>query len=162
MEKILIAYYSKTGSTKNTGEYIKNALTTNYFVDLRDINTIKDLSEYSKIILGAPINGMQIAPQMKNFIEKNHENLRMIPTYFFAMTYAYNNGRNFVRKSINKEIKNITLPLQSKTYIIGGVADKPMPKFLSFVFGLKENEPLDNRNFNKIDELIEDIKSHTN
>lgn len=159
MEKILIAYYSKTGSTKNTGEYIQNALIDKYSVDLKEINTIKELDQYSKVILGAPINGMQVVPQMKNFIDKHHENLRMIPTYFYAMTYAYNNGRNFVRKSINKEIKNITLPIQSKTYIIGGVADKPMPKFLSFLFGIKENEPLDNRNFDKINELINQVKT---
>ena len=159
MEKVLIAYYSKTGSTKDTGEYIKKTLEKDYIVDIKEINAIKDFQGYSKIILGAPINGMQIVPQMKNFIEKHHESLRMIPNYFYALTYAYNHGRKFVKKGIDKDLKNLTSPIQSKVFVIGGVADKPMPKPMAFIFGLKSDEPLDNRDFSVVDKLIENIKN---
>lgn len=159
MEKILIGYYSKTGSTKSTAEYIKNALNSDYLIDIKEIQSIKTLDGYSKVILGAPINGMQIVPQMKNFIEKHHESLRMIPNYFYALTYAYNHGRKFVKKGIDKDLKNITSPIQSKVFVIGGVADKPMPKPMAFIFGLKSDEPLDNRDFSVVDKLIENIKS---
>lgn len=158
MEKVLIVYSTKTGSTKNTGEYIKTQLEKTFIVDLKSVDEVIDLNNYSKVILGSPINGMKIIPEMRSFIEKNQNVLKTIPNYFFVMTYSYNHGRNFVKKLINKDLKNLTQSINSNIYVVGGVADKPMPTALAFIFGLKKDEPLDNRAFLVVDRLIADIR----
>ncbi len=159
MRKILIVYFTKTGSTKGTGNYIKSKLDERFSIEVKDIKEVKSLEGYSKIILGAPINGMKIVPEMRNFIEKNHNVFLNTPTYFYIMTYAYNNGRPFFRMLMERDVNKIIRGLNISPYFIGGVSDKPMPSFAKFIFGLPKDEPLDNRDFTRLEDLVENVSN---
>lgn len=160
MKKILIVYFTKTGSTKKTGNYIIEKLKDRFSLDILDIKEVISLEGYSKIILGAPINGMKIVPQMKEFIEKNKTTFLNTPTYFYILSYAYNNGRPFFRKLMERDINKLIGGLHISHYFIGGVSDKPMPAIARFILGLSSKEPLDNRDFNRLDDLVENIRNN--
>jgi len=159
MKKVLIAYYTKTNTTKEYAEYIKEKIQSeNTIVDMLKIEEIQNLNEYDLVVIGAPINGMMWKEEATNFVKENKEILTKLPTFYFFVTYIYENGRKMWKKmiesSINK-VNKIVTPVSS--YKFGGRLETRMPKFIEYMFGVK-NQPLNIMNFKKADEFIEEIK----
>ena len=73
MAKILIAYYSRTGHTKNMAEVIGEAAgrVRGAFVEVRDIKalTAKDLLKYDAIVLGSPTYYGSMAAEVKKLLD---------------------------------------------------------------------------------------------
>lgn len=148
MKKVLITYYTKTGTTKITAKKIKEVLSKDINeVEMMNIDEVASLDYYDVVIIGTPINGMQPAEKAKKFIADYMTKLREKEVYFFALSYIQPQGRKFWKNRIENSVKEVQNKLQAKdTKIFGGAIDEPMPKFISWVFGIKKDAALDLRN----------------
>ena len=152
MNKLCIAYVTKTNTTKEIAEEIgKIAREKDWTVKVLPLTAVADLSEYDAVLIGAPINGMQWLPPAVEFVEKHQKTLSTIPTAYFLVSYLMNSGamrwRKLIDKSLNKASKLVT-PFKVGKFD-GRVEDEfgTIPRLL---FGLKKNTPLDLRDWNQI------------
>jgi menaquinone-dependent protoporphyrinogen IX oxidase len=81
MQKILITYYSESGSTKEIAEIMSNTI-TNYSVELIEVSKVKHLN-YDGIIIGTPNMYGKPAPSILKFLKMNEDNLLTKQIHFF-------------------------------------------------------------------------------
>jgi|AntRauTorcE11897_2_1112592.scaffolds.fasta_scaffold00019_30 menaquinone-dependent protoporphyrinogen IX oxidase len=148
MKKVLITYYSKTNTTKEYADTIKQVFSEhNFDVTLQDFNNENNLKNYDLVIIGAPINGMKWAENATNFVEKNKEQLKQTQVAYFIVSYFLNVARKPFRKAIYNSLNEVSK--QVEPISIGrflGRVDKPLPKFLHFVLAGRSKSPLDQVN----------------
>jgi menaquinone-dependent protoporphyrinogen oxidase len=159
MKKVLIAYHSDAGSTKEVSYYMQEKMNDQgIVVDVYEFDDVDQIKQYDEIIIGAPVNGMRWHPSTKVFINKYESELSNKKVSYFLLSFMIYEGRNMWRKAIKnafKEASQIVPPF--KTGYFGGVIDEEMPLFARILFGLKKGMPLDQRNYNDIDTFIEEI-----
>lgn len=148
MKKILVTYYTKTGTTKTTAKKIKEALSKDLKeVEIMKIDEVASLDYYDVIILGTPINGMQPAEKAKEFIKTYETALKEKEVYFFVLSYIHSQGRKFWKNRIENSVKAVKSKIEAlDTRIFGGAIEEPMPGFIRWVFGIKKSADLDLRN----------------
>jgi menaquinone-dependent protoporphyrinogen IX oxidase len=145
MKTVLIAYSTKTGTTKHAAEIISGIFNSNGFnVDVKNISDIDSISSYHGIIIGAPINGMMWHPDASKFVERHKNDLKGKPVAYFFMSYLIGVGRSFfnnrIKNSLNKASK-IAKPLCIGMFKGKGEGELPAPA--RFIFGIKGAIPLD-------------------
>ncbi len=159
MSKVLVGYFSKTGSTKEIAERIgANLAKKGVESDVLELEKIKNIENYSSVILGAPINGMKHVPEFIKFIEENKTALDGKVKGLFTVAYIYYDGRSLWRSFINKSIAKIEKLINPKNSIVfAGRIDKKMPAFANLLFGVKSDLPLNLINHAEIDRWCEGI-----
>ncbi len=158
MNKYLIGYVSKTGTTQEIAEKIAAKFMEHEIkVDVLSLENIENTDQYAGIILGSPINAMKLLPELNSFIESN-ENIKKKSVGIFVVSYIFGNGRKIWNNFIQKDINRVKSQLAPKTIaVFGGRLDKKMPGFVNFLFGLSKDLPLDNKNWNHIDEWANEL-----
>jgi len=160
MEKILVTYYSKTGSTKEIAERIgKNLSEKGLENDVIGMTDVKDLENYSKVILGTPIYGMKMSPDFMKFVTENAEGLKDKVLGVFPVAYIYYDGRKFWRKMMNKSIAKIekTMNPEKPTKVFAGRVPEKMPAIMRILFGINKDKPLDMVNLEEVDKWCEEL-----
>ncbi|MBP7433518.1 flavodoxin domain-containing protein [bacterium] len=159
MSKVLIGYFSKTGSTKEIAERIgANLAKKGVESDVLELEKIKNIENYSSVILGAPINGMKHVPEFVKFVEENKTALDGKVAGLFTVAYIYYDGRSLWRSFINKSIAKIEKLINPKNSIVfAGRIDKKMPAFANLLFGIGSDLPNDLINHEEIDKWSEGI-----
>lgn len=156
---VLVLYKTKTGTTKEAAEVIKQVFIDHDFsVEIKELSEVTSMEKYDGVIIGAPINGMQWLPEVTNFVENNKEVLKKKNTACFALSYIINDGRKFWKKRIKRNFQRgsgVVNPMD--TAIFGGKIDKPMPGPARLIFGLSKDNPLDYRNEEIIKEWAEKL-----
>lgn len=72
MKRLLIAYVSHSGSTRETAEFLCKELSAQgQQVDVRPISEISDISEYDRIIAGGLLYRFGWHPEITQFLKKN-------------------------------------------------------------------------------------------
>ena len=162
MKKVLIAYISKTNTTKEIAEHIKIALQTEEVsVDVLSFNEVTNIEDYNAVIVGAPINGMMWLPEATQFVESNKDALNKVPTAYYFVSYLFKDGRKMWRKAIDKSLnKSIAAVKPVAVGKFTGRVEKKFPKFFSWVFGIKKDLPLDLVDFKQADEFVAEFKQH--
>jgi menaquinone-dependent protoporphyrinogen IX oxidase len=147
MSKVLIAYFTKTGTTKSYAEELAAALSTaGHQVDVKQLADIGSLDGYGAAVIGAPINGMQLVPEVVNVINEHRATLRTIKTAVFAVSYMYGQARPLWSRVMEKSIaKAATLAGASSWHVFSGRVSGPLPGPMSFIFGVPKDLPLDRR-----------------
>ncbi len=103
--KTLIAYYSRTGTTKKVAEYLSEKLNCDIeeIVDEKDRSgalgyiiggkdalqknltkikpLTKNVADFDHVIIGTPVWGHRMAPAVRSFIEKNKKNFKIISVF---------------------------------------------------------------------------------
>lgn len=152
MNKILIAYISKTGSTKEISEEIGRVLNEKGFQsDIKDMSEVQSLDNYSAVILGAPINGFRWLPEAEKFISDHKSELSKIPAAYFIVSYLLKAGRASLQKKMRSTLDNakgIVEPVS--TGYFGGRVDSNFPAVFRLMFGVKKGTPLDVRDWDEI------------
>jgi menaquinone-dependent protoporphyrinogen oxidase len=160
MKKVLIAYVSKTNTTREYAEYIKEQLQSEAVqVDVVEVSQVTNLHSYDVAVIGSPINGMMWLPEAVQFVEANKEDLTKLPTFYFFVSYIYESGRKMWKKAIDSSmntVSKIVSPVAVGKF--SGRVEKKFNRFISFLFGLKKDTPLNLVSLQKADELIEKIK----
>ena len=76
-EKILVAYASRTGATKEIAEAIGKTLADGGAdVEIRSMTEIKDLSPYSAVVAGSAIRGSKWLPEAMEFMRLHQTDLK--------------------------------------------------------------------------------------
>jgi len=164
VNKILIAYISKTGSTKEISEEIGRIMEKNGFqVELKDIPAVQNLDGYSAVILGAPINGFRWLPEAEKFIEDHKAELLKVPAAYFIVSYLLKAGRASLQNKMKTTLENAKriVPPVSEGYFGGKVGDS-FPSVLRLMFGVKKGAPLDVRDWDEIRAWAEGLATKLN
>lgn len=145
MSKVLIAYVTKTGTTKNAAFQIADVLKENgYEPEILPIADVTKLDDYDAVIIGAPINGMNWHPDATGFVVKNKDELNKVPTAYYFMSYILFQGCNFWKNITRKNLNKVSIMLKPlKIGMFGGKLAKEFPAFARFLFGVKKNSPID-------------------
>ncbi|MHB1484745.1 MAG: flavodoxin domain-containing protein [Saccharofermentanales bacterium] len=145
MNKVLIAYVTKTGTTKNAADEIAAVLQENGFeTDVVPFAEVMKIEDYDAVIIGAPINGMNWHPDASAFVAKHQIELNRVPTSYYFMSYILFQGCGFWKKAINKSLDKVSLIVKPvKVGKFGGKLGKEFPAFARILFGVKKDSPID-------------------
>ncbi len=102
MEKILIVYASRTGSTAQTAEFIGRQLVQKGLqTEVLPVAEVDDLTPYRAVIVGSAVQAQQWLPEAMQFVRQHQTELRQKPFAMFSlcMTLAMKNGENY-RQSV--------------------------------------------------------------
>ena len=84
MKKILITYFTESGSTREAAEIAGYQLEKDGVeINVCSVNDVKHISSYDAIIIGTPNWYGKPAPKVKKFLKKNQDVLSKIPVAFF-------------------------------------------------------------------------------
>jgi menaquinone-dependent protoporphyrinogen oxidase len=147
MGKVLVAYATKTGTTKEAAEEIAAVLQSlGIDAEAKPIGCTKSLTEYSGFVVGSPINGMKWMPEAAAFVQTNSETLRSRPCALFTVSYMHEYARKRWAASIEKDIAiHVELAAPKATAIFGGRIPNKIPTVFRFMFGLPADIGLDSR-----------------
>ncbi len=85
-EKILVAYATKCGSTREIAEFMVKTLQENEVdADLGEMKMVKSVKDHSGLVLGAPMYMFRIIGDAHNFLKKHKKDIERIPTAFFSL-----------------------------------------------------------------------------
>ncbi len=159
MKKVLIGYYSKTGTTRKVCEEMKEILEQTHFeVDFMELSQITELSADDTVVIAAPINGMQWVEPAKSFVMANAKTLKDKKFVAIYVSYIIRTGNGFWKKKIKNGIEKLTMkmePLVIKDF--GGVVDKEFPGFARLIFGITKGTSLDMSNEKEVKSFTEDL-----
>ena len=83
--KVLVAYASKYGSTREIAESIASTLGENGIsVDLKSADEIKDIHDYNAVILGSAIYIGNWPKSAVSFLKENQKILKEMPVWLFS------------------------------------------------------------------------------
>ncbi|MRS11879.1 MAG: flavodoxin [Actinobacteria bacterium] len=85
-DRVLVAYATKYGSTKEVAEAIATALgEAGVFAELEPAADVKDLGGYSAVVLGTPLYVGKMRKDASEFLERNRAALAAMPVALFAL-----------------------------------------------------------------------------
>ena len=153
MNKYLIGYVTKTGTTKAVAERIQAGLQRQAIsTELHALDQVGDLSEYAGVIIGSPVNGMRPLPAFTEFLTSNRPALNQKIVGVFILSYIYQVGRPIWKKRIDGEVARIRLDFNpGKVAVFGARMASGLPGIFKLLFGIPKNAPSDNRDWVAID-----------
>lgn len=98
IEKILVTYSTRTGSTKGVSEFIGKTLSDlGESVDVLPMQEIKDLSHYKAVIAGSAIQAGKWLPEAFDFVKTHRNDLKKKPfgAFLVCMTLAMPKGESY-------------------------------------------------------------------
>ena len=145
MKKVLITYTTKTGTTKNYAEVLASALNGRGLeVEVKTLAEASNLAGYDAVLIGAPINGMQLVPEAVSFVTANKAILVGRKTAVFSVSYMHGKARNMWNKAIEKSTASAAATAGAMDWkVFPGRIDKPMPGFARLLFGFPADLPVD-------------------
>jgi len=85
--KVLVAYASKAGSTREVAESIGKVLVEcGAAVDVHPVQKVKDLAGYQAVVLGSAVRMGRILPEALRFAKKRTKELAEMPTAYFTVS----------------------------------------------------------------------------
>lgn len=97
--KILITYASRYNATAGVAKAIGSTLSElGAQVDVLPMRAVSDLSSYTAVVAGSPINGAAWLPEAMDFIRMHQAELAQRPfaTFQVCMTLAMRNGNQYL------------------------------------------------------------------
>ncbi|HBD93319.1 MAG: hypothetical protein A2015_10610 [Spirochaetes bacterium GWF1_31_7] len=159
MKYFLITYATKTGSTKKVAEFIALSLTNKGIkTNVLPMNEVTSFNDYTGVIIGAPVNGMQWLPEAKAFITKNMDTLRTLPVAYYLLAVVLNGGRPFFVNKLSKAFDTSSQIVTPVTcgFFKGIITGEP-PFILRLIFGLKKDIPKAIENSKEIQDWSEQL-----
>lgn len=159
MEKVLITYYTKTGSTLAVAQRIGASLTSaGLEVDVLPFADVTSLRPYHAVIIGAPINGFKWVPEAEAFLKEYDSDLKQRQLATFCLSYLNQYPRplfkNMIRKNYEKVCESYA-PM--KTAVFGGLGGGTFPSLVRMAFGVPKDMPKDTRDWQQVDYYSEDL-----
>lgn len=151
MHKILIAYGTMAGSTKEVAEIVGEELRhTGLDVDILPVEGVKNLSGYDGVVLGSAVRAFHLLPKTTRFLRKFKKVIREIPFAAFLVCLVMTEDTPERRATATKFAKPIIRTKQPVSLgLFGGVMDPS--KLTGYALGMFKNHVVeDNRDWEKI------------
>ena len=85
-KRLLIAYGTKAGSTKEVAQAIAEEMqNAGAHVDIKPVEDVKTVEGYDAIVLGTAVRMFHILGQTRRFLKRNKKALQNIPTAYFLV-----------------------------------------------------------------------------
>lgn len=159
MNSTLIIYGTKFNSTKKVAELINEKIPNSIIMDNREFRKLKNLHDYSQIIIGTNITMGAFHGSIKKFIRKHHKSLLNKTVYGFILGSNLNMASKYEAK-----LQKITNAKQ--VCFVGGIIDPSLAKGLykkmmeSVLLSLKENNlPVPSINYTVLYNFINKINN---
>lgn len=147
MNKILITYATRTGSTAGVADVITKTLREHGAqVDVIPMQEVTDVTSYQAVIAGSAIQNRQWLPEAVEFVQAHQSilNQKLFAMFAVCMTLAMKNGESFRPQILEwlAPIRNLVRPI-SENIFAGALDISKIPslsdrlKFrLSVLFGV--------------------------
>lgn len=152
-EKVLVTYASTHGSTQEIAEVVAEVLhERGLSVDLQPVRTVKDLTKYNAVVLGAPMYMFRLHSDAKRFLTKHRNVLEnVVPVSIFSggpMEEGKEEQWDEVRVQLEKELAKFPWLKPASIEIVGGRFDPTNLRFpWKFIPALKQMPPTDLRDW---------------
>lgn len=163
VQRILVAYDSRHGSTREIAERMADSLRTygQWEVELRLAEMVRDLKGYQAVIVGSPIYDGRWLPDVAGFVRDHLPELAELPLWLFSVA-SFGDTQRFVGELVKKEprdIDRLLAALRPRSYrVFAGVIDAALWPWYGRVFlRLFGGRLGDNRDWLEIDGWIEEI-----
>lgn len=151
--KILVAYASEFGTTREVAEVIGQVLCqSGASVEIKWVNNVKGLNDYAAVIIGSAIQYDKWMPEARKFVSANQNSLSKLPVAFFftCLTLSIQTEKT-ERQAMAYSDKLVSLLPQVKPLSVGrfaGVLDysklpflfRLMFKGISLITGVQEGD----------------------
>src|SRR5829696_5162435 len=109
MARVLIPYGTTEGQTASISEYIAEVVRDHgHEADMLDIKELPGafaLGDYKAVIVGAPIHMGEHEEYVRDFIERNREDLEEMPSAFFSVSLAAQEDTEEARTQTRKYVE---------------------------------------------------------
>jgi len=147
MGKVLMGYWTKTGTTREYAEILGQVIAAaGHTVDVKPLADIVAPDAYDAVVLGAPINGMRPVPELTAFIAAHSHEFRGKPAALFTVSYMYGKATRGFNKAIEKGTASAARAMGAKlSVILPGRIGENLPGLMRLLFGIPKGLPLDRR-----------------
>lgn len=135
-DKILVAYATRYGSTREVAEFIAATLRENGLaVEIQPLRDVRSLESFSAVIMGAPLQMFRWHKDALQFLSRFEKTLGSLPVAAFALGPFHDVESEWteVRSELDKELAKLPWFTPVATTIFGAKYD---PATLSFPFSL--------------------------
>lgn len=125
--KVLIAYATKYGSTREVAQKVGEVLKSKGMdVDVSDVSDVSDISPYNAAVIGAPVMRFRLLPPARKFVKRNKEALRKIPLAYFSLGFTMMQDTPENRDKMIRKLKVVTKHVEPVDVgLFGGKYKKP-------------------------------------
>jgi len=131
-DRILIAYATKHGSTREVAAAIANALAvTGAGVDLRDAAQVDGLDGYEGVVLGGSLYMGRWHPDAIGFLDRHRDELEAVPFAVFALgpKTAEKADLASARTQLDRALAKFPAVAPANVAVFGGVIDPHKLRF---------------------------------
>jgi menaquinone-dependent protoporphyrinogen oxidase len=135
-DKLLVAYATRYGSTKEVAEKIAAVLREGgSLVDVRTAEQVQSLDEYRAVVVGAPLYMFNWLKAARSFVARNRAGLERVPVAIFALGPTEDNEKDFqeARGQLEKVLASFPWLAPVAVELFGG---KFEPSRLTFPYNL--------------------------
>jgi menaquinone-dependent protoporphyrinogen oxidase len=133
MKRILVAYATRAGSTREVAAYIGDELRRDgYVVDVLDARDVHNIDLYTTVILGSGIRAGHLLPEAVQFAKRFRSDLQSLPTAYFVVCMTMKDDTPQNRETVEGYLKPlIDIRTPFSTGLFAGVMD---PERLGFIW----------------------------
>ncbi len=167
-ERVLIAFATRYGSTKEVAEKIGQLLIQNGFdVDILPCKKVEKIESYQFIVIGAPFYIGRMLKEANNFLLKNQDILSRKPAVFFALGPIGGTEKELTetQNQLENELQQFPWFRPISTAMFGGKYEPDKLNFLDKLLTKPPASPLQNlaandaRNWDDINNWAEKLSS---
>ena len=153
--KVLVAYASTHGSTREVAEAVTQTLASHGMaVDLQPARDVQTLAGYHAVVLGAPLYMFHLHKDALRFLSHHRKALGGLPVAVFAGgPFGDGDGSNWqeVRKNLDQELAKFPWLKPVAVEVIGGKFDPAALRFpWNLIPALRNMPPSDLRDWDAI------------
>jgi menaquinone-dependent protoporphyrinogen oxidase len=166
-QKILIAYATRYGSTREVAEKISDHIKLEgYCVELIPCKEVESLESYKFIIFGTPLYIGRMLKDAKSFLVKHQDELSKKPVAIFSLgpLRQVQHDLESTRSQLDQELKQFPWLKPVSIEMFGGKYDPKQLHFPDKFLTLLPASPLykipaiDNRNWKDIEKFINELQ----